>query len=160
MPSEWGAMIKAELVDLKVRVTALEEHLTALSHGAGESTPSGVTGETPIGEGPSPSETISMAEQLKEATYTIRQATTSMRGYMMLLDQMGLSKDQKKMIKQMEETMMMIMKIMTTIRIMSLAIEAATTPAMGPYAPLYALFAGGTMAASMAYGSKLTGGSV
>jgi hypothetical protein len=153
-------MIKTELIDLKVRVTALEEHLTALSHGAGEPTPSGVTGETPIGEGPSPSETISMAEQLKEATYTIRQATTSARGYLMLLDQMGLSKDQKKMIKELESAMMMIMKLITTIRLLALAYKELTVAEAGPIGIVYGVFAAGTFAASMAYGSKLTGGSV
>ena len=90
---------------------------------------------------------------LASATYAIRQASTSIRGYAMLLDQMGLSKDQKKMIKEIENVTMVVTKLITAIKVAGLMIGAGTGTPMGLF---YAFAVGGELAATAGYGSKIS----
>src|SRR5208283_1190750 len=57
-------------------------------------------------------------DDLVTATYSIHEATHAMRGYLMLLDQMGLSKDQKKMVRDLEYGMMMVSKLTMAMNIL------------------------------------------
>jgi hypothetical protein len=160
MPSEWAMMIKQEIIDIKIRLTALESKLENIAGKPLEDIKAGVPSEGIGPEVAGRAYTPTVAEELVEATYTIRQASMAMRGYLMLLDEAGLNKDQKKMVKELEEAMMMMMKLMTTIRMLQLAYQALTAAELGPMGFVYLAFAGGTFSASLAYGSKLTGGMV
>ena len=99
----------------------------------------------------------SYTDSVVDATYLIREGSIAMRGYGMMLDQMGISKDQKKMIHEMEETMMMIHKIIQTIYLLEAA-NTAFEASQGPLGILEIGLAGGVFAGSMAYGSKVIGG--
>ena len=97
-------------------------------------------------------------EDLINATYTFREAAHSMRGYLMLLDQLGLSKDQKKLIRDLEYIMMMVSKIGITINFVMKAAELAEAPETMGASLLPLIFGGGTGSAAIAYGMKTLGG--
>lgn len=158
MPSEWGQMIKQEIIELKIRQTAMEAKLAELGHAA---TPTGkdIYDRTSIFDGEEEwdkAHSKDFTMDLVHATYTIRTASTAMRGYMMLVDQMGLSKDQKKMIRELEYGAMMVMKAMVALQLFNAARAAAGDPTA-----IFSLIAGGgSLAASVAFGSKIQGGMV
>ena len=90
-------------------------------------------------------------EDLVHVTYAIHEATHAMRGYLMFLDQLGLSKDQKHLIRELEYFVMMITKLTTAILVIAGMMEAGFTP-------LGIFVAGGMGAASLGYGMKIAGG--
>jgi hypothetical protein len=176
---KWSKGIKQELIDMKLKITALEAQVKAL----GAPVP-----ETTSGKGPKISydkiydEYVNQSvddlteeitapykgsseyvDSMVKASYSIREASTAMRGYLMLLDQAGLSKDQKKMIRDLENSMMSVMKFANAMKY-ALEIYNMYKAAMlaggaiGPQGILMAIIGGGSMAASLAFGSKLTGG--
>lgn len=164
MPNEWAGMIKSEIIDLKIRLDSVERQLNELGYKS-----------SPEGEGKDIYSRDSIfdreadwsqrdkleAMDLVKATYSIREATKAMRGYLMLLDQAGLSKEQKKMVRDLEYAMMMIMKAATALNLLLKMQQLMAAGALGPSGILmYGIFAGGSMAASVAYGSKLSGGLV
>jgi hypothetical protein len=143
--------IKADILDLKQRVTILETLVKSLNGG----TPLPKTGkgskDDEDGEGKSK---IGMNTQmLVQATYAIRETTTAMRGYLMLLDQMNLSRDQKKAIKQIEDMSMTVLKIASAVKLAMAAVTMSANPAMGV---LNMALAGGMMASSVAFANKIT----
>ena len=100
-------------------------------------------------------------EDIKQGTYYIQSATIAMRGYLMLLGQAGLSKDQKKMIAQLETAMMMVMKIAATVQIAAGVIKLAMSPVgLDPLGWVQVIMGGGYAASAMAYGAKTAGGGV
>jgi hypothetical protein len=80
-------------------------------------------------------------------------ARRAMYGYAMLLDQMGLSKDQKQMIRQVEASISAMMRLMQTMRMVQLAMATS-----GPYGWIYLAMAGGMGAAALMYGNRTMGG--
>ena len=151
--------MKQEIIELKIRLSAIEAQLKDMG---AEATPSKQeTDESGFPSGPYKlkgfgEEGGDFTADLVHATYTIRTAATAFRGYMMLLDQAGLSKDQKKMVRELEYGAMMAMKAMVAIQLFNTA-RAAT----GDPTAIFALIAGGgSLAASAAFGSKLQGGMV
>lgn len=170
----WGIMIKQEIIDLKIRMSAIEAQLKDMG---AQTTPSGGIstgggrgrdvfghGETSIFDREAEWDEAHQRDtttDLVHATYTIRSASTAMRGYMMMVDQAGLSKDQKKMIREMEYTAMMALKAATAIQYAAKAMELAQAGTLtGPLGAMYAVLTGGSIAASVAFGSKLGGGGV
>jgi hypothetical protein len=97
-----------------------------------------------------------MSLDLAQATYSIRTAETAAKGYLMVVGQLGLSADQKAMVRDLEQINMAVMKVMATIKMLQLAL-ASTNPYMMAF---YLFSAGGTAAASLAYGNKVSGGGV
>jgi hypothetical protein len=166
LSSSWATMIKGEIIDLKLRMTALEAAIREASGAvSGTKEFGGEVDESGFPTGPVKligfdKDIKSTAQELVEATYTIKSAAIAMRGYLMLLDQAGLSRDQKKMIREIEYGMMMVMKLAQTIKILMTA-ELFSRAAMGdPTAFLQIGIAGGYLASSLAYGSKVSGGGV
>jgi hypothetical protein len=94
-------------------------------------------------------------EDLVNATYAIHQAAHAMRGYLMLVDQLGLSKDQKKMVRDLEYIVMAVMKLATAISLVSKMVEGTLAPEAMPI-----FLVGGLMSASIGYGMKVSGSGV
>jgi len=98
--------------------------------------------------------------KIQQGTYAIQQATISMRGYLMLLGEAGLSKDQKKMVAQLETSMMMVMKIAATINVAMGLMKLAASGGLDPTAYMQVIMGGGYAASAIAYGMKTTGSGV
>jgi hypothetical protein len=155
--------IKADILDLKQRVTILETLVKSLNGGTpiptatkGSTGEGGVAGSSSSSSGGSSGggQIVGMNTQLLvQATYAIRETTTAMRGYLMLLDQMNISRDQKKAIKQIEDMSMTVLKIASAVKLAMAALTTAANPAMGV---LNMALAGGMMASSVAFANKIT----
>jgi hypothetical protein len=167
---KWSKGIKEEIIDMKLEITALKAQIKAM--GAPVPEAKAMRGSNPYrniygnesifdrGSIWKDQNSKDYIDGMVKATYSIREASTAMRGYMMLLDQAGLSRDQKKMVKDVENGMMMIMKMATTLQYIIKLQQLAAASEFGPVGYIYMIMIGGSMAASIAYGSKLTGGSV
>lgn len=127
------------------------------SEGGPVSQAQGSAGDTAQEIGKATDNIKSYTDSVVDATYLIREASIAMRGYGMMLDQMGISKDQKKMVHEMEETMMMIHKMIQTIHLLEAA-NTAFEAGQGPLGILEIGLAGGVFAGSMAYGNKVIAG--
>lgn len=167
----WVDKVDKELLMLHIDMQRLAKNVKSQSHSGGPKDDSGSGGpkepdEPPQGKsGESPSEEDKSGfgtEDFVAATYSIHEATHAMRGYLMLVDQMGLSRDQKKMIRDLEYAMMMITKITMAMNIlMSLESKVAEGGALtAPEIFLPLMVAGGLGSASIAYGMKLNGGQI
>ena len=96
-------------------------------------------------------------EDIKQGTYYIQSATIAMRGYLMALGEAGLSKNQKKMLSEVENAMMMIMKMSQVVSIAS-GLMSMANPLTSPKGIVQLVMAGGYAGATLAYGSKTMGG--
>jgi hypothetical protein len=94
-------------------------------------------------------------DNLISATYAFHSATHAMRGYLMLVDQLGLSKDQKKMVRDLEYVMMAIMKLTMAISMIGEMMAGTLQPELLPI-----FLVGGLMSASVGYSSKVVGSGV
>ena len=101
---------------------------------------------------------IPNTEMLVQATYAIRTASNAMRGYLMLLDQAGLSKDQKKLIMEVENSLMAIMKLAQAVRILQGIMKLGSLSS--PEGIFDLILMGGFASSSVAYGSKVQGGGI
>lgn len=172
--NEWTNTIDTNLLQIHMDLAVIAARLNILqggTRGAGgtqagqplEEGPEGRTGEEVEGQfypdvGPAETtEPTTNTETLVQATYAIRTATIAMRGYLMLLDQMGLSKDQKKLIMELQGTMMMVMKLMQVIRLLQAVSAAGGLMSGDPMAIFDLILAGGFGASSIAYGRKIGG---
>jgi len=177
----FGQNIKAEIMEFRGRLDSLEAQMRTLAQGSGTANvnPS-ITeepDENPDGSGdfidgkfykdiePETENVKNYSEEVMKATYLLHEAATAVRGYGQLLTEMGLSKDQKKMVHELEEGMMMALKFASMLRLLLKAQEEfdvaeAAGEAMGPLGYLEIILAGGMGAASMSYGMKLTGGGI
>ena len=164
MPSEWGSLIKQEIIDIKIRMTAIEAQMKDLGLQSTPSTKDVYSRESIFDreEGWDEAHAKDHTADLVSATYTIKTTAVALRGYMMLLDQLGLSRDQKKLIREMEYTMMAAMKVAQAIRIMqtSQAIAELTSGIFTWKGILDLGIAGGNIAAGVAYSSKVGGGGI
>ena len=148
--SKYSDKVNFELQEIRSHIERIDAELQQLIQGR-----EGITRE---GKEEQVSPTTS--ETLMQATYAIRSTAIAMRGYLMLIDQMGLSRDQKKMIREMEYVMMMIMKLSQTIKLLQLA-QGLLTVSMGdPRGLLYLFLAGGYGMAGIAYANKTMGGTI
>ena len=170
--NSFGANVKHELMEFRARIEALEAQMKTMSTGGTAATGTatgeeGVTEPTATGSG-SPAEKAAeigkatdnikaYTDSVVDATYLIREGSIAMRGYGMLLDQMGLSHEQKQAIHEMEEFMMMFHKLIQTLHLLEAA-NVAFEAGQGPLGMLEIALAGGVFAGSMAYGSKVIGG--
>jgi len=84
-------------------------------------------------------------------------ARRAMFGYAMLLDKLGLPKEQKQTVKSIEAVISGAMRLMQTMKMVQYSM-AAFEAGMGPVGWVYLAMAGGTAAASMMYGNKALGG--
>lgn len=178
----WVDKVDKELLMLHIDMQRLAKNVKSQSHSGGpkddsgsggpkepDEPPQGKSGEYADGhfyadvEPPSEEDKSGFGtEDFVAATYSIHEATHAMRGYLMLVDQMGLSRDQKKMIRDLEYAMMMISKITMAMNIlMSLESKVAEGGALAaPEIFLPLMVAGGLGSASIAYGMKLNGGQI
>jgi len=75
----------------------------------------------------------------------------------MLLDSMGLSKDQKAAIQQLQNMMNMVIRLQQTLQMADIAIKAFYAQS-GPVGWMMLALTAGTLAGSMVYGSRGIGG--
>ena len=173
--NEWTNTIDTNLLQIHMDLAVIAARLNILqggTRGAGgtqagqplEEGPEGRTGEEVEGQFYPDVEPAESTEQLGtqtaglvQATYAIRTATIAMRGYLMLLDQMHLSRDQKKMIMELQNVMMMVMKLMQVIRLLQAVSAAGGLMSGDPMAIFDLILAGGFGASSIAYGRKIGG---
>jgi hypothetical protein len=164
MAREWALQIKADILDLKSRVTILEAKIATMTT---VPTPEGTTGlggkelksesgdisdlMGSMGDAPSSSSIDDMGMDLTKATAAIRETAVAFRGYGLLLDQFGLSRDQKRAMQQIMDLTMVIMKAVAAIRIME-GITEITSPA----GIFKLLIGGGMLASGFGYGSKMS----
>jgi hypothetical protein len=81
-------------------------------------------------------------------------ARRALYGYAMILNSMGLSKDQKEAIRQIESLLNSILRASQAITVLNLMLSATTPWGFAAYG----ILAGGMLAASLAYGSRSLGG--
>ena len=164
MPNEWASMIKQEIIDIKIRMTSIEAQMKDLGLQSTPTTKDIYSRESIFDREGEWDEAHAKdhTSELVSATYTIKTTAIALRGYMMLLDQLGLSRDQKKVIREMEYVMMMAMKVVQAIRIMQTS-QAIAELASGIFTWKGVLdlgIAGGNMAAGVAYGAKFGGSGI
>jgi hypothetical protein len=150
----WQQMIKQEIIMLKERVTLIEDYLREAGIGkdeTGEKTPSEV-GVGEEGEGGTEGASVT---SLTSVLVLTMQARRALFGYGKLLEEMGLSKDQKKTVKDLEYIGTIVLRLMQTIRLLQAATVALEAGSI--YGLPLAVIGGGTFAASLAYGMKLGG---
>lgn len=175
--SNWKDKVDDELLHIHIDLAMISARLKILQGGTSgteqpkegvvtDEGPQGKTGEWVEGkfyadvEPPESTETQTNTEGLVKATYEIRTATIAMRGYLMLLDQMHLSKDQKKMLMELQNIMMMVMKAAQVMRILQMVMKVTEAGTMGPMGIFDIVLMGGFGSASLAYGSKTIAGAV
>lgn len=172
----FGQNVKSELMEFRGRITALEQEIATLQGGMQKSPEIDLSQVDESGFptfDPSTAKITdhdienvkSYSEQVMEATYLMHEAATATRGYMLLLTQAGLSKEQKKVVHELEDVMMMALKVGSTIRLLMKAQEAFNAAelagaSISPLGMFEVAVAGGMLAASVGYGSKLRGGEV
>ena len=175
----FGQNVKAELMEFRGRIEALEAAQRMMSQGGISAAPQTPVDTENVDESGFPTfdpSTVKItdrdvdnvknySQEVMQATYLMHEAATATRGYAQLLTEMGLSKDQKKMLHELEQTMMMFLKMGSMLRLLIKAQEEfdaaeAAGEAMGPLGWLEIILAGGMGAASMGYGMKLKGGDV
>ena len=150
MPREYSGKdlataFKFSLKELDGRVRVLEEII-------GEADKEAEDVEAQLGEtGPSTSRYHLRAIT---ALYSARRA---FYGYAMLLESMGLSKDQKQVIQQLQNITNMVIRLQQTIQMVNIAINLMEAHA-GPIGWAMIALSAGTLAGSMVYGSRGIGG--
>jgi hypothetical protein len=93
------------------------------------------------------------AGTLRDYIIQVRYLNMALRGYGMLLTELGLPKDMRMAIRRIEDMVMMMLRLMQLIRMLDWML--AGTYAMGPFGWLVA---GGFFAGMIAYGGKTLGG--
>jgi hypothetical protein len=143
LPSRWADLITEYIADLRARVFALEAKIQEV-----EGRP-----ETAVTEEDMESERIKAISTIS----LIGMARRSVYGYAMLLDSLGLPKDQAEMVKQIEAGITSMMRLMQAVRATELAMRAFEA-GMGPLGLAYLAMSGGMYAATMLYGGRSMGG--
>jgi len=144
----WAEMIKNEIILIKQRLTAIENTLGEMKGRTGAVGPVKPEGE--------PGEDIYAPINIYEVLVATAQARRALYGYSMLLQQMGLSKEQKMLIRELEQTTSMVLRLTQAINLMMMAAKALETSS--PWAIPFLILAGGMFAATLGYGMKLGGG--
>jgi hypothetical protein len=167
--SNWSDKVSYELIELRQQIDAINAKLSAMTaNQSGKSGPEATEATQPeskgYGEDTFPTGLPKMGKGFEEsefttddlvsATYALQTATIAARGYLMLLDQMGLSKDQKAMVRELEMGLMAVMKAAQAISLAKGIIEATSLN------PMAILTLGGYATSSIAYMNKLGGGGI
>ena len=148
MPGEYSAKdldLRGLLEDLEKRITSLEATITTAQKEAEDV--GAQLGETG-------SSTSGYHLRAITALYSARRA---FYGYAMLLESMGLSKDQKQVIQQLQNITNMVIRLQQTIQMVNIAINLMEAHA-GPIGWAMIALSAGTLAGSMVYGSRGIGG--
>ena len=153
--SKFRAELNAEIIPLTQRIEALESKI-GQGVGVGVST-RGLTEEDlplPIGEmevGMSWMEEKT-ADDWRATYVEALAARRALYGYAMLADSLGLPKDMREHVRQLESITSGVIRLMQTIRILE-AVEAGTI-----WGPWGWVLAGGTLAATFVYSARVGGG--
>ena len=138
--AQYRALISERIDIIYQRLEALEQTIATGQKEAEEA--AGETGEREFAVRP-----ISVLYGMRRAFY----------GYAMLLESMGLSKDQKQTIQQLQNVMNMVIRLQQTIQMVDIAMKAFYANA-GPVGWMMLALSAGTLAGSMVYGSRGLGG--
>ena len=150
MPGEYSAKdldLRGLLEDLEKRITSLEATITTAQKES-----EAVAAEMDI-KG-SVSEASRFHVSPMGVLFGLRRA---FYGYAMLLDSMGLSKDQKAAVQQLQNMMNMVIRLQQTLQMADIAIKAFYAQS-GPVGWMMLALSAGTLAGSMVYGSRGIGG--
>lgn len=163
----WSEMIKQEIIMIKLRLTAIENNLSQLgvptegareARGLFEAMGAGYARYEYKGEPMEEEETINKSDLVSTYVHLLM-VRRALYGYGMLLTQMGLSKDQREVVKQLERMATTATRLMQTLKVLMTMMEMYEKGTLfGPYGMLLGLIAGGTLAASMAFSAKMGGG--
>ena len=139
--------------ELELAVKPLEERMNALEAALkGEPAEEKKEGEG-IGEG---EEKVRTQEFINVYVAALA-ARRAIYGYAMFLESMGLPKEQKEVVRRIEQLITMVIRLQQTIAMAELALIALESG--HPYLGLFrAITAGGTALASFTYGSRSMGG--
>lgn len=176
--SNWGETIKADILECKMRITTLEARIDMI---ASQTNPlansiggdgaqgniylDGVNAEfdrlerfmAQYREANNGFDFDALNRDLVMLTGVIRTATTALKGYVMLLQQFQIGKDNNEAIQNLNNVAMTAMKTAATVMLAMEMIKMAmaSNPAGAVF---YAISMGGTLAASLSYGNKVSGG--
>lgn len=170
--STWGEVIKADIMNIKQRLTAVEVQIQALQQSGNGNfsmgTNNGISSHPIFGtvgdmtmqgneffsayQSPSNSKD-NWVQDLVDSTYAIKTATIAVKGYTSALQNAGLSGDQKKLLKELAEIELAAGKALSAIQLINVA--------MGTANPVKAAFtlimAGGFAASGAVSASKISG---
>ena len=153
----WSDKVNFELMEIRGRIESIEAQLKDL--GALEKKETAEKGTETDEETPEGREETG-DKYAPHDIYDVLVLTARLRralyGYTMLLSRMGLSRDHKKLVREIEYTISLVMRLVQTVQLL-MAANAALS-AGSPMGLLFLAIAGGTFAASVAYGSKLSYG--
>ena len=143
--AQYRALISERIEVIYQRLEALEQTIAlAQKESEGVAAEMGEEGAGPSGFAVRP---ISVLYGMRRAFY----------GYAMLLESMGLSKNQKQTIQQLQNVMNMVIRLQQTIQMVDIAMKAFYANA-GPVGWMMLALSAGTLAGSMVYGSRGLGG--
>jgi len=144
MPGEYSPEdIVEALRDISIRLKTLEDSIAAAEkEGAQVAAELGEEGEGKFNIRP-----ITMLYNVRRAFY----------GYIMMLESMGLSKDQKQTMMQLKDLMNMVVRLQQTIQMVDVAVQAFYLKS-GPIGWVMLALSAGTMAGSIVYGYRGVGG--
>ena len=164
----WKDKVQFELIEIRTRIEMIESKLSGLGiptqaseyKHSFEEMGAGYAFYISSHEGKVPDIKIKdySPQNIYQVMSLVAGARRAVYGYAMLLNEMGLSKDQKVLVRQIQQTIGMILRLVQTVRIMMVAMEAISVGS--PWGIPFTIIGGGTFAASIAYGSRLGGGGV
>jgi len=160
----WAQMIKQEIIDIKLRLSKIEAYIAVL--GLENASPETLESQRLFGEMGAgyagyeyrdiePKEEPTRSN-LTEVLVLTMQTRRALFGYSQLLGELGLDKDQKKLLRQMESAISMILRLTQAIRMMQ---EIQSVGLFTPMGAVYGFLGIGVLASSLYYGSKFGGGS-
>jgi len=143
---DWAAEIFSIMKELDDRLTVLEQQIQAAQKESAD-----VAEETGSEGGAEASgfhvRPLSMLFSARRAFY----------GYSMMLEEMGLSKNDKQLVQQLRNTMNMVVRLQQTIQMADVAMKAFHAGA-GPIGWAMLALSAGTMVGGMVYGYRGIGG--
>jgi len=146
--SKFRSELELALQPINDRLDALESQIQAVEGVKGEEGEVTVR-EAGYAEGFEPVEPMS----IQDVYVTTLMARRAIYGYAMLLESMGLSKEQKEAVRQLEAMTTVAIRTIQTLKMLEVAV-AAFEAGSGPYGWLMLALAGGTAAASLVYSGR------
>jgi len=143
---EWAAEIFSMMKELDERLTLLEQQIQAAQkESVNVAAEMGEAG--PVSSSGFSIRPISMLFNVRRAFY----------GYAMMLEAMGLSKNDKQLVMQLRNTMNMVIRLQQTIQMADVAMKAFYAGA-GPVGYVMLALSAGTMIGGIVYGYRGMGG--
>ena len=146
--AEWVA----ELGQLHTQVNSLEEQLKEIQNVMSTLLKEKAEGETTVTTSGGVEDISSV--DLSDVAISARTTARAIYQYSMLASSLGLSKDIKKQIKEIQEISMMVMNLTRAYILLDMAMSATGDP----MAIIGLIAGGGALAASLGYSIKLSGG--